>query len=459
QNLKKSLFSLNQKTQKSSNEKDDIFRYYIDRVFNIKGAGVVVTGTLLSGQVKVGEKVWIAQSQKQTQIKSIQIHESPSEVAYKNQRVALNLSGVKAGELKKGMLLTQKGYIRGFENVDLYLTCKSDYAIPHNANVALHLGAEKIQGKLLHLQNNDNFQEGFSTFVGSEKIFCVFDDKCIISYKGEVVAGGFVVNPINDPIKKRHKLPILEALRDKNFKKAFLLLSSCHKRGFGLISAYQRFGLSHERALEFINSLSEVFVDEKALLSYPKEMIEKTQEIILNIYKKNPYALISQKSLNLKYKWVSEHLALKALQELQKQDKILHVNGVFCLQGINPKELEQNTENKIFSILKDGDISPLAPYNIYDELDIDRKAGDNALKALTKSKKVVRLEHNFFITSEVLSRVINLCRQIIKNEGFVDIKSLKEKLNLSRKYLIAYLEYLDKFEDIDKIDNKRVIKK
>lgn len=42
------------------------------------------------------------------------------------------------------------------------------------------------------------------------------------------------------------------------------------------------------------------------------------------------------------------------------------------------------------------------------------------------------------------------------NEGYINISNFKNKLGLSRKYAIAYLEYLDKFSDIKKIDNDRV---
>ncbi len=458
QNLKETLFSLEQNIQEIKGQKNDVFRYYVDRVFNIKGSGTICTGTVMSGEVYLEDKLWVSEINKFALVKNIQIHDKQEKSAKTNQRVALNLAKIKADDLKKGMLLTQKGYIRGFKNVDLYLTCKDDKTLPHNAKVGFHIGAKKINGTLLHVDSSKDFREGFSTFVSDEDVFCVFDDKCIISYKGEVIAGGVVINPINDPIKKRTKIPILEALKQKDFKRAFLLLSKAHKRGFGLVSAYQRFRLSHDKSLEFVEEIDGVFLDKTALVAYPKDMVTKTKQIILNIYKKNPHALISQKSLNLKYKWMSENLALEALRELENEDKILQSNGVFIKQGTNPKNLEENIQNKIYSILKEGDIAPLAPYNIYDQLDIDRKSGDNALKMLTKSKKVIRLEHNFFVTSEVLTRVIILCREIIKNEGFVDIKSLKTKLPLSRKYLIAYLEYLDKFGDIYKDGTKRVLK-
>lgn len=454
--LKAILFALPQKQRKSENE---VFRYYIDRVFNVKGFGTVSTGTILNGQIALNDKIWISQLEKFTQIKSIQIHNKPSESAHAHQRVALNLSKLKSDELKRGMLLTQKGYIRGFKNIDIFLECKEGKSLPHNQEVILHLGSEKINGTLLHINTEDEFKKGITTFVSSEDdIYCIYEDKCIISANGDIVAGGFVVNPINDPIKKKNKIPILKNLASRNFKEAFLALCHIHKKGFGLISAYQRFNLSHEQILDILKDVEGIFLDKKALVAYPSEMIQETEKIVEDIFKKNPYALISDKSLNLKHKWLSQNLALKAIQNLQEQKKIIFTNGVWAKAGINPKSLEENVQNKIYSIITEGGVSPLAPYNIYDMLDLDRRSGDNAMRSLTKSQKVVRLEHNFFVNNQVLTEVMKQCRQIIKEEGYVDIKNLKDRLKLSRKYLIAYLEYLDMFEDISKQGTKRVVR-
>ncbi len=100
---------------------------------------------------------------------------------------------------------------------------------------------------------------------------------------------------------------------------------------------------------------------------------------------------------------------------------------------------------------------PDAPYNIYDALDIDREMGDNALKRLTKSKKVVRLEHNLFVTTVTLSSMVAKMRDIMRNEKGIDIASFKAHFEMSRKYLVAYLDYLDQFDDVKKEGTKRFL--
>lgn len=89
-------------------------------------------------------------------------------------------------------------------------------------------------------------------------------------------------------------------------------------------------------------------------------------------------------------------------------------------------------------------------------MDIDRKLGDTILKSLTSKKQVIRLQHNLFIHFESLNAILKVMREIIKEEGYLDIKNFKNRFDLSRKYLIAYLDYLDSFSDIKKVETKRV---
>ena len=148
-----------------------------------------------------------------------------------------------------------------------------------------------------------------------------------------------------------------------------------------------------------------------------------------------------------------------ALNELANDGIIAKFGGVYIKNGIDYEQLSQNLENRIFEILQKGGIAPLAPYNIYDELEIDRSSGDSALKKLTKAKKAIRLEHNLFITSFNLDLVVKKFYEMIKNDGFIDVASVKNHFGLSRKFAVCYLEYLDKFGDIENIENKRFLKK
>ncbi len=451
--LKNALFRLPQIEHRD----DGLFRYYIDRSFTIAGAGTVVTGTVLDGSVKVGDKLIVAELGKEVQVRNIQVHEQDVEIATTSQRTALNLQSNKL-DLSRGYLLTRKGYMRGFHTIDVWIEAIAKHEIRHNSIVQFFVGTKQLEARVLLYNNQESTRAGLARIRFEQKNFMVFDEPFVIGISGRIIAGGRVLNPIDDPIKKRLKLPLLEALKTKDFKRAFEILVSTHKRGFGLISSNQRFGLRHDEALDIALELENVFVDENDLVIYPVGIMEELREKIEAIYTKNQYALLSANSIAERTKWASPALVETILEEMVKSGKLSFQNGIYKSAQIVVDDIETLATNAIYDRLVKGDIAPDAPYNIYDDLDLDRKMGDKALKKLTKSRKVVRLAHNLFVTSEALSKITAIMKQIIRNEGYIEISNFKTHFpDLSRKYLISYLEYLDRQSGIIRDGNRRIM--
>ncbi len=451
--LKNSLFSLPLKKKKSSG----LFRYYVDRSFSLAGVGQVVTGTVLDGEIKTTQRVFAPELNSEFKIKNLQVHDRDVQTASISQRTAINLQGNSKKPLKRGTLLCKKGFIKGFESVDVWIECIGSSEIKHNSTLHIFVGTKQIEAKILFLQNIKSAKEGFATLHFKQKLFLVHNEPFIVSSGGRTVGGGKVLNPINDPLKKRVKLELLKALKDDALSDAFSLLCSFHKRGFGLISSNQRFGLDHKDAINLASKIPNVFVDEKNLVIYPSSIKEDLKDIIRNIYRKNEYALLSANSLSTKLKWASNTLLQVVLDELCIQEFLSLENGIYKNTNIQIDNIDKHIEETIYKILQNSLHIPPAPYNIYDDLDIDRKAGDNALKKLTKAKRVVRLAHNIFVDANALGKIISSLREIMANEGFVDVLSFKKHFDMSRKYLVAYLDYLDNFDDIKKEDNRRYL--
>lgn len=450
--LKDELFSIPVIEKKSNG----LFRYYIDRSFSLAGVGTVVTGTVLDGDIKVGDKVFAPELNKEIVVRNLQVHERDVEVAKSSQRTAINLQNPKI-TLKKGTLLCKKGFIRGFESVDVWVEGISNHKIKHNTTLMLFVGTKQVEVKILLYGNEEEVSSGFAKLQFKQKIFLVHNEPFILCASGRTIGGGRVLNPINDPIKKRVKLELLKALKEEDFVSAFKILVTIHKRGFGLISSNQRFGLNHDEAIEIAKQIDDVFVDEKGLVLYPEAIKSELKDKIEAIYKKNEYALLSSNSLALKIKWASETLLKEVLEELVDEGKLEFKEGIYKNPNIDVDNVDRVIEDKIYSILQEEGYTPTAPYNIYDELDIDRKMGDDALKRLTKAKKVVRLAHNLFVTTPNLSKIIARLREIMKNEGSVDIGSFRKHYDMSRKYLVAYLDYLDMYDDVKKEGVKRFL--
>ena len=449
--LKTSLFSINNTIKQEEN----FFRYYVDRVFSPKGIGTVVTGTVLGKKIDLNEKIFLCEAQKETKIKNIQVHNENALEANISNRAALNLQGININQVKRGDLITKKGFVRGFDEIDIYFKCLKDKKLNHNKTYTLFIGAKKVDVKVLLFDSLTQLQEGYATLKCEEKIFSIFGEKLILRNTNDTICGGKVLNPIIDPMKKNQKRKLLEALANNNFKEAYKELLDAHKKGMGVISSAQRFALSHEDAIAFAKDLPDVFIDEKELVVYPMSTKVLIKDFIQKIYIKNSYALLSNASINLRLKWASASFIQVVLDELENEE-FLAKEGLLYKNANIKEDFSKELENIFLERLKQEDIMPTAPYNIYDDLDIDRKLGDDILKSLTAKKQVIRLQHNLFIHFESLNKIVKAMKEIMKEDGFIDISNFKTKFDLSRKYLITYLDYLDNYSDIKKVENRRV---
>lgn len=450
---KKAILDYFAHTPKPSKKEIGFFRYYIDRAFSLSGVGCVVSGSSLSGEVKKGDKLWVYDLGKEVIVRSLKIHSSFATSALPSHRVALNLSGVHSSELKRGYLIAPKGFLRGFDRLDVVLF--GGKSLPPFAT--LHIGAKRVEVKITILAKLSDMHT-LAYLRCSEKIFAIFKEAFVLRSGNETLCGGEILSPIYDPLKKSQKITLLQYLMQEDFQSSFSLLLQAHQKGLGLISSFQRFGLSHAQALEIAKDLGDIFIDQKNLVLYSSLTCEKLEQIILKIFEKNPQALLSASSLHLKYLWASEPFLQFILDHLLKQGRLEKKNGLYISLNNQIKNPQDFLIDKIYEILNKQGYSPLAPYNIYESLHIDRKSGDQALKKLCASQKVVRLKHNLFITSKHLNALLNLMREIIQECGYIDFSLFKERFSSSRKYLITYLDYLDSFEDIQKVGDRRVFK-
>src|SRR5215218_7720606 len=79
---------------------------HVDRVFTVRGAGTVVTGTLWSGAVAPGDTLVVRPGERRARVRAVHVHDEPVDRAQAGQRVALNLSGVAVSEVARGDVVT-----------------------------------------------------------------------------------------------------------------------------------------------------------------------------------------------------------------------------------------------------------------------------------------------------------------------------------------------------------------
>ncbi len=175
-------------------------RLHIDRVFTIKGAGTVVTGTLVGGCIRVGDDVEVYPSGMDARVRSLQTHEQAEERACPVSRVAANLVGIERDRLGRGDVLAVPGTWRPTHVFEAHLRPVRGLtrAVTARGAFKLHVGAAEVDARL-RLYGTSKLEAGDEAFVritSSEPVVLDVGDRFVLreSGRGETIAGGAVLD-------------------------------------------------------------------------------------------------------------------------------------------------------------------------------------------------------------------------------------------------------------------------
>jgi len=191
-----------------------IFRLPIDRVFTIKGFGTVVTGTAISGRVKVAESVVIYPPGFKAKVRGLQVHGQAVEQALAGNRTAVNLQGLEKEELDRGMVVAPPGALIKSRRLDAFLEIlpSAPRALKHRQAVRLHTGTSERVAMPLILDADEMppGSSGYVQFFLREPLALKPGDRLVIrSFSPAFTWGGGLVLHVNPTRHKRRQPEVL----------------------------------------------------------------------------------------------------------------------------------------------------------------------------------------------------------------------------------------------------------
>jgi selenocysteine-specific elongation factor len=186
------------------------FRMAIDRSFVVQGHGTVVTGSVTSGNLRVGDEVEWLPRRELVRVRSLQNHDCPVEEVHRGQRAAINLAGVRHEEVIRGQELATPGYLLPSRVLTVRLHCPADARKPvkHRASVRLHLGTAEIMGtiSLLDCDTVDPGQWGLGQVFLEEEAEATWGQPFVIRAPSatQTLGGGQVLQPVARKVRRRH---------------------------------------------------------------------------------------------------------------------------------------------------------------------------------------------------------------------------------------------------------------
>ena len=178
-----------------------VARLPVDRAFTMRGFGAVVTGTLVAGEMAEGDELELLPAGVRVRVRGLQVHGRTTPRAVAGQRTAVNLGGVDAASIERGMTLAPAGRLRATQIIDTELEVLPTAPRPvrSRARVRVHLGAAEVLARVQVLEESGEIAAGGRGYVQlrlESPVAALPDERFIIrSYSPQrTIAGGRVLD-------------------------------------------------------------------------------------------------------------------------------------------------------------------------------------------------------------------------------------------------------------------------
>ena len=195
-----------------------VFRLPIDRSFTIAGYGCVVTGPVMGGQISVEDEIEIFPVKTIVRVRGVEVTGERVNTAFAGQRAAINLSGIKSAEIKRGYELSIPGYLQPSKIVDvsLQLIKSAKKPLKNRARIRFHVNTSEVMGRVILLDRDilNPGEEALCQFLLENIITTEREDRFIIrSYSPSYTIGGGKVLGYNTTRLKRFKEETMKTLK------------------------------------------------------------------------------------------------------------------------------------------------------------------------------------------------------------------------------------------------------
>lgn len=437
---------------------DRPFRLPIDDVVTIKGFGTVVRGTVISGTISLKDDVAILPLQIKSRIRSIQSHGQNISAGYAGERIAINLPEVEKAEIERGMLVAKEGFFDTTDKLAVLL-----YYLPYNQKPLksrfvsqFHIYTRRVEGEFF-LINRDKLNPGEKAFALlrlKKPVNASYGDPFIVRGFGvyTTLGGGKIINPHLEKISKDITEDYLKEFLNGDVKKLIELFIK--EKGESGITRKKLIGLlniSEKEADRYILDLKNsktIFEDEKGKY-YHTEVIKSVKknilESILDFHNKNPLKLgINKRELfeksSIKEDLFSLILNMLAVEKSIEIQEDIVKSSTFSLKDNKSEELF----TKLEKLYLDYGLQPEDNFaEIAKKINEKESAVRDAISTLTKRGLLLKVKDSFYIHPKILEEMKRKILDHFSKKDLLTPQDMKELFNLSRKYTIPLLEYLD----------------
>lgn len=457
------------------------FRLPVDRAFSVSGFGTVVTGTIISGRVKVGDTIEVYPSKVVTKVRGIHIHDKAEEFGEAGQRCAINLANIKLSEIGRGDVVSSVNIMEPSFSIDckLYYLKSAEKHLVNRQRVRLYHGTDEILCRVVIL-DREEIAPGESAYVQlrlEKPINAQRNDRYVLrSYSPMyTIAGGTVIEPAAQKAK-RFDDKYIEELKVKESGKTESILENTVSKLSGdypdAAVVLKALGKNEENIEDKLQALVEdnIIIKLTALdktiyihKNFIKQKIEEIEQILIKYHNANPLKAGMPKEeiknkvfgKNIKQKTYDEMLVLMEHRNAIKvYEKFV---SLFNFRIQYTKEQEK-LKTYIISAFDKG------KYNTPKYIDLaanekDKKNFKMVFDSLMDNEELIKIAEDCIFTKEHYEKSKELVYNYIKENGSIAAGTAREVFDTSRKFAVALLEHFDGIKLTKRVENDRVLYK
>ncbi len=442
------------------------FRLAVDRSFTLPGAGTVVTGTVLSGRVAVGDPVVISPSGLTARVRAIHAQNKPAEYGIAGDRCALNLAGEKITKeaISRGDVVMDPGLHAPTDRIDVSVRVLPSEQKPLTQwmPVRLHHASSEVGARVVLLKDEPAApgQESLVQLVLEQPIAAATGDRFVLrdTTAQRTIAGGRFLD-LRAPSRKRRTSERIAQLRSQAKSRADEALAALLEQapGYVELTAFTR-----DRALgaQEISRLTEQV--EIVRLATPKSELvlslsnwTRLKQAILaaleRYHKENPdLAGIGFERLRMLMEPRLPAAAFSAVLEGLARGKEIALDGAWVRLAAHEVRLTPQDDalwKKIEPMIGGKErFRPPRVRDIATVLAVKETEIRRLFKVLSRMGKVDEVAHDHFFLRGTVAEMVEICCDVAAKieDGSFNAAQLRDRLDNGRKVAIQILEFFDR---------------
>jgi len=441
-----------------------IFRLPIDRVFTIRGFGTVVTGTAISGRLRVGEAVAVYPPGFKARVRGLQVHSHSVAEAQAGNRTAVNLQGLEKEELQRGMVLAPPDALLPSRRLDAFLEILASAPRPlkHRQAVRLHTGTSERLAMPLILDADDlpPGASGYVQFFLRESLALKPGDRLVIrSFSPAFTWGGGQVLHVHPPRHRRRQAEVLARLEilEKGVPEEVLplYLEEAGAAGLGRSELEALLPWDPGDLLALLLRLSKQgqalnYDPEKEryiLAATASQLKGEITGTLAAYHRNNPLKPgFSKEELRRQLPPQMEvRLFNQLLNDLAQQGQIAVEKELVRLGGhrVTLASDQEEHVNRLAALYRGGGFSPPTLKEAAASLEVSPDKLKQLLTLLLNQGRLVKVKEDLYFHREAIDQIKEQLVDFLKKNREITVLQFKDLTQTSRKFTIPLLEYFD----------------